>query len=139
MDSMHSTLNMYYDYDAHVKGGAFSDYILKVLRIILVILPKQTSDTSSNHSEDGNSILSQHQHQAHGRFYTSAGNPIKEILLKLNIPDHKSILMDSKVTSTKHGRMTKPYSSPHFIANYFNAGYLKMKVKVPDSNCLKDS
>ncbi|GJW55650.1 hypothetical protein Tco_0099735 [Tanacetum coccineum] len=63
------------------------------------------------------------------RFYTSAGNPVKKILLKLNLPDHGSILMDSKVTPTKHGRMTKPYSSPLFIANYFNAGYLKMVVK----------
>ncbi|GJX55866.1 hypothetical protein Tco_0285763 [Tanacetum coccineum] len=68
------------------------------------------------------------------RFYTSAGNPVKEILLKLNLPDHRSILMDSKVTPTKHGRMTKPYSSPRFIANCFNAGYLKMEVKVPDSS-----
>ncbi|GKE10992.1 hypothetical protein Tco_1414543, partial [Tanacetum coccineum] len=24
------------------------------------------------------------------RFYTSAGNPVKEILLKLNLPDHRS-------------------------------------------------
>ncbi|GJV42537.1 hypothetical protein Tco_1420977 [Tanacetum coccineum] len=31
------------------------------------------------------------------RFYTSAGNPVKEILLKLNLPDHRSILMDSKM------------------------------------------
>ncbi|GJT65891.1 hypothetical protein Tco_1017371 [Tanacetum coccineum] len=68
------------------------------------------------------------------RFYTSAGNPVKEILLKLNLLDHRSILMDSKVTPTKHGRMTKPYSSPCFIANYFNARYLKMEVKVPDSS-----
>ncbi|GJZ07867.1 hypothetical protein Tco_0542150 [Tanacetum coccineum] len=30
------------------------------------------------------------------RFDTSAGNPIKEILLKLNLPDHRSILTDSK-------------------------------------------
>ncbi|GJU33500.1 hypothetical protein Tco_1181854 [Tanacetum coccineum] len=30
------------------------------------------------------------------RFDTSAGNPVKEILLKLNLPDHRSILMDSK-------------------------------------------
>ncbi|GKB63034.1 hypothetical protein Tco_0919220, partial [Tanacetum coccineum] len=72
-------------------------------------------------------------------FDTSAGNPVKEILLKLNLPDHRSILTDSKVTPTKHGRMTKPYSSPCFIANYFNARYLKMEVKVPDSSCLKDS
>ncbi|GJT36261.1 hypothetical protein Tco_0926680 [Tanacetum coccineum] len=30
------------------------------------------------------------------RFYTLAGNPVKEILLKLNLPDHRSILTDSK-------------------------------------------
>ncbi|GJX49308.1 hypothetical protein Tco_0276153 [Tanacetum coccineum] len=66
------------------------------------------------------------------RFYTSAGNPVKEILLKLNLLDHRSILMDSKVTPTTPGRMTKPYSSPRFIANCLNAGYVKMVVKVPD-------
>ncbi|GJV76551.1 hypothetical protein Tco_1508135 [Tanacetum coccineum] len=64
------------------------------------------------------------------RLATSAGNPVKEILLKLNLPDHKSILTDLKVTLTKHGRMTKPYSFPRFIANCFNAGYLKMEVKI---------
>ncbi|GJX64921.1 hypothetical protein Tco_0299264 [Tanacetum coccineum] len=62
-------------------------------------------------------------------FDTSARNPVKEILLKLNLPDHRSILTDSKVTPTNHGRMTKPYSSPSFIANCFYAGYLKMEVK----------
>nr|GEY92096.1 hypothetical protein [Tanacetum cinerariifolium] len=41
-----------------------------------------------------------------------------------------SILVDSHVTPTKHGRMPKPYSSPCFIANCFNVGYLKMEVKV---------
>ncbi|GKE98030.1 hypothetical protein Tco_0021381, partial [Tanacetum coccineum] len=30
-------------------------------------------------------------------FYTSAGNPVKEILFKLNLPDHMSILTDSKI------------------------------------------
>ncbi|GJZ15937.1 hypothetical protein Tco_0551614 [Tanacetum coccineum] len=68
------------------------------------------------------------------RFYTSAGNHVKEILLKLNLHNHRSILMDSKVTPTKHRRMTKPYLSPRFIANCFNAIYLKMEVKVPDSS-----
>ncbi|GJX63068.1 hypothetical protein Tco_0295968 [Tanacetum coccineum] len=63
------------------------------------------------------------------RFDTSAGNIVKEILLKLNIPDHGSILTDSKVTPTNHRRMTKPYSSPRFIAKRFNIGYLKMEVK----------
>nr|GEV87250.1 hypothetical protein [Tanacetum cinerariifolium] len=54
-------------------------------------------------------------------FDTLAENHVKEILLKLNLPDHRSILTDLKVTPTKHGRMTKPYSSPRFIANCFNA------------------
>ncbi|GJU40392.1 hypothetical protein Tco_1193349 [Tanacetum coccineum] len=31
------------------------------------------------------------------RFDTSAGNPVKEILLKLNLPDHRSILTDLKM------------------------------------------
>ncbi|GKA92002.1 hypothetical protein Tco_0813927 [Tanacetum coccineum] len=48
-------------------------------------------------------------------------------------------LSDSKVTPTKHRRITKPYLSPRFNANCFNAGYLKMEVKIPDSSCLKDS
>ncbi|GJX61059.1 hypothetical protein Tco_0293959 [Tanacetum coccineum] len=41
------------------------------------------------------------------RFYTSAGNPVKEILLKLNLPDHR-ILKDGgeafQVNKTKNGR-----------------------------------
>nr|GEY21608.1 hypothetical protein [Tanacetum cinerariifolium] len=73
------------------------------------------------------------------RFDSLAGNPVKEILLKLNLPDHRSILTDLKVTPTKHGRMTKPYSSLRFIANRFNAEYLKMDVKVPDFSRLKNS
>ncbi|GJX32242.1 hypothetical protein Tco_0242097 [Tanacetum coccineum] len=31
------------------------------------------------------------------RFNTTAGNPVKEILLKLNLPDHRSILTDLKI------------------------------------------
>ncbi|GKD33769.1 hypothetical protein Tco_1249278, partial [Tanacetum coccineum] len=42
-----------------------------------------------------------------------------------------SILTDSKVTPTKHRRMTKPYSSLRFITNCFNARYLKMEVRIP--------
>nr|GEU67299.1 hypothetical protein [Tanacetum cinerariifolium] len=54
-----------------------------------------------------------------------AGNPVKEILFKLNLPDHMSILRDSKVTPTKHGEITKPYSSPNFFANCFISGICK--------------
>ncbi|GJR95918.1 hypothetical protein Tco_0268092 [Tanacetum coccineum] len=43
-----------------------------------------------------------------------AGNPVKEILLKLNLPDHRSILMDSKI-------------------------YVKMDVEVSGFSRLKDS
>nr|GEZ15342.1 RNA-directed DNA polymerase, eukaryota [Tanacetum cinerariifolium] len=39
-------------------------------------------------------------------------------------------VLGGKVTPTKLGRMTKPYSSYCFIAHYFNAGNLKMEVKV---------
>nr|GEU92098.1 reverse transcriptase domain-containing protein [Tanacetum cinerariifolium] len=42
----------------------------------------------------------------------------------------RSILTDSQVTPTKPGRMTKPYSSHRFIANCFNAGHVKMEVKI---------
>ncbi|GKB95852.1 hypothetical protein Tco_0981989 [Tanacetum coccineum] len=72
------------------------------------------------------------------RFNTAeAGKPVKEILLKLNLPDHRSILTDSKVTPTKHGRMTKPYSSSRFIANYFIADSHKdgHGVKEPQERC----
>ncbi|GKF71119.1 hypothetical protein Tco_0207233 [Tanacetum coccineum] len=59
------------------------------------------------------------------RFDTPAGNPVKKILLKLNLSDHRANLTDSKVTPTKHERMTKPYSSPFFIANCFISGIFK--------------
>nr|GEW43415.1 hypothetical protein [Tanacetum cinerariifolium] len=72
------------------------------------------------------------------KIHTLAGNPVKEILLKLNLPDHRSILTDLQVTPTKHKRMTNPFLSSRFIANCFNAGYLKMDVKVPVSSRLKD-
>nr|GEX51331.1 hypothetical protein [Tanacetum cinerariifolium] len=64
------------------------------------------------------------------KIHTLAGNYVKEILLKLNLPDDRSILTDSQVTPTKHGRITKPCSSHCFIANCFNARYLKMEGKV---------
>ncbi|GJT13172.1 hypothetical protein Tco_0860214 [Tanacetum coccineum] len=37
------------------------------------------------------------------QFNTTAGNPVKKILLKLNLSDHRSILTDLKVTPTKPG------------------------------------
>nr|GEX91364.1 hypothetical protein [Tanacetum cinerariifolium] len=54
---------------------------------------------------------------------------VQNKLANLNL-EERSILTDSKVNPTKHGRTTKPYSSARFIANCFNARYLKMKVKI---------
>nr|GEW36717.1 integrase, catalytic region, zinc finger, CCHC-type, peptidase aspartic, catalytic [Tanacetum cinerariifolium] len=59
------------------------------------------------------------------RFNTAAGNPIKETLPKLCLPDHRSIFMDSKDNLTKNEQMTKSYSSPKFIANCFVADIYK--------------
>ncbi|GJS81367.1 hypothetical protein Tco_0747908 [Tanacetum coccineum] len=42
------------------------------------------------------------------RFDTSAGNPVKEILLKLNLPDHRSILTDSKMVMEGSGSVPEP-------------------------------
>nr|GEY16416.1 hypothetical protein [Tanacetum cinerariifolium] len=55
-------------------------------------------------------IIETSESRQHERFYTSARNPVKEIFLKMNLPDHKSTLTNSK-----------------------------MEVKVPVSSCLKDS
>ncbi|GKC91410.1 hypothetical protein Tco_1152059 [Tanacetum coccineum] len=63
------------------------------------------------HSEDGNSAranIKQALAREHAeydesntyvleRFNTTAGNPVKEILLNLNLPDHRSILTDLKI------------------------------------------
>ncbi|GJZ54501.1 hypothetical protein Tco_0609386 [Tanacetum coccineum] len=163
MDSLHSTLSMYYDYGAHVKGELLvmmknfqSVNLLIFISNTLIELfndfgfdcdgiPKRPtmylklwSYKVVRHRYLNPMIQPELEGSTQGyplisvevlRFDTSAGNPVKEILLKLSLPDHRSILTDSKVTPTNHGRMTKPYSSPRFIANCFNAGYLKMVVK----------
>ncbi|GJR05150.1 hypothetical protein Tco_0528134 [Tanacetum coccineum] len=66
-----------------------------------------------------------------------AGNPIKEILFNLNLPDHRSVLMEPEVNPTKPGRMTKPYSSTIFIANYFITGSCKDEMEIPYSGKVK--
>nr|GEW93402.1 hypothetical protein [Tanacetum cinerariifolium] len=54
-----------------------------------------------------------------------------EKLVSWSSMKQKSIaISDLKVTPTKNGQLTKPYSCPpYFIANCFNAGHLKMEVK----------
>ncbi|GJQ94991.1 hypothetical protein Tco_0006130 [Tanacetum coccineum] len=54
------------------------------------------------------------------RFYTSARNPVKEILLKLNLPDHRSILTDSKMVVKdviENGNSFKPVAQTTANAN----------------------
>ncbi|GJU45456.1 hypothetical protein Tco_1202722 [Tanacetum coccineum] len=65
------------------------------------------SDTKVIHNDDGNhsranikQALDAEYDESNTyvleRFNTTAGNPVKDILLKLNLPDHRSILTDSK-------------------------------------------
>ncbi|GKE19586.1 hypothetical protein Tco_1427163, partial [Tanacetum coccineum] len=55
------------------------------------ILPESTSNSTevAEYNESNTYVLE--------RFNTARWNPIKEILLNLNLPDHKSILTDSKI------------------------------------------
>ncbi|GJT67692.1 hypothetical protein Tco_1019172 [Tanacetum coccineum] len=52
-------------------------------------IPLDSVGVLSIHNDDGNPARANIK-QALGRFNTSAGNPVKEILLKLNLPDHRS-------------------------------------------------
>ncbi|GJW11141.1 hypothetical protein Tco_1576968, partial [Tanacetum coccineum] len=69
------------------------DDILK--RIRMKYLP-QTVWRSVDRERAGAMIQAIDRQLRNIRVYTSAGNPVKEILLKLNLPDHRSILTDSK-------------------------------------------
>ncbi|GJW70876.1 hypothetical protein Tco_0127793 [Tanacetum coccineum] len=126
MDSMHSTLGMYYDYDAHVKGELLvmmknsqsvnllifiSNTLIELSMILASIVLGVTR--SSHHWPLIPLIIESlfltvgldlgHTDCQRGIrvseafvllvFDTSAGNPVKEILLKLNLPDHR-ILKD---------------------------------------------
>ncbi|GJZ43687.1 hypothetical protein Tco_0590942, partial [Tanacetum coccineum] len=97
MDSMHSTLSMYYDYGARVKGE---------LLVMMKNFQKHLSDTQVFTMKmeillepTSNKLMVEHvefdESDTHvlERLNTSAGNPVKEILLKLNLPDHR-ILKD---------------------------------------------
>ncbi|GJU95478.1 hypothetical protein Tco_1320234 [Tanacetum coccineum] len=87
--------------------------ISRVLRIILVILPEHQSDTYFTMTMEilleptSNKLLVEHVEYDESntyvleRFNTTAGNPIKEILSKLSLADHSSILSDSKIHITK--------------------------------------
>ncbi|GJX65555.1 hypothetical protein Tco_0299898 [Tanacetum coccineum] len=123
MDSRYSTLNMYYDYDAHVKGELL--VIMKNSQSVnlLIFISNTLIELFNDFGSDRDGILKRPtmflnlwrykvvrhrysnpmiQPEPEGstqgyplvsvevlRFYTLAGNPVKEILLKLNLPDHR--------------------------------------------------
>ncbi|GJY10000.1 zinc finger, CCHC-type containing protein [Tanacetum coccineum] len=101
MDLMHSTPSMYYDYDAYVNGELLvimkNSQSVNLLIFISNTLIELFNDFGSN--RDG--ILKRptiyfnlwRYKVVRHRLNTSAGNPVKEILLKLNLPDHR-ILKD---------------------------------------------
>ncbi|GJT28974.1 hypothetical protein Tco_0909249 [Tanacetum coccineum] len=65
--------------------------------------PRQDQNNPSYfiHNENGNpaSSKSTSNKLMVERFYTSAGNPVKEILLKLNLPDHRKLKDGGEVVS----------------------------------------
>ncbi|GJQ88943.1 hypothetical protein Tco_0000082 [Tanacetum coccineum] len=99
MDSLHSTLSMYYDYDAHVKEELLDcDEIPKRLtmylnlwsyKVVRIRYSNPMIQPEPEGSTQGYPLVSVEVL----RFNTLAGNPVKEILLKLNLPDHR-ILKD---------------------------------------------
>ncbi|GJZ79252.1 hypothetical protein Tco_0644089 [Tanacetum coccineum] len=72
------------------------EYFLRVLRIILVILPEHPSGAFV-FTMKMEILLEPTSNKLLVDSILQAGNPVKEILLKLNLPDHRSILTDSKV------------------------------------------
>ncbi|GJT41686.1 hypothetical protein Tco_0941551 [Tanacetum coccineum] len=89
MDSVHSTLSMYYDYGAHVKGELL---VVRNRYSNPMIHPEQERSTQG-YPLDSVEVL---------RFYTLSGNPVKEILLKLNLPDHRILKDGGEVLTLKN-------------------------------------
>ncbi|GJZ08652.1 hypothetical protein Tco_0542935 [Tanacetum coccineum] len=85
--------------------------ILRVLRIILVILPEHQSDTLV-FTMTMEILPEPTSNKLYGRSDTYAGNPVREILLNLNLPDHGSVLIELEV-------------------------HVKMEMKIPHSSKVK--
>ncbi|GJS27654.1 hypothetical protein Tco_0488274 [Tanacetum coccineum] len=86
MDSMHSTLSMYYDYDAHVKGELLVMMKNSQSVNLLIFISNTLIELFNDFGFDCDGIP-----ERLTIFDTSAGNPVKEILLKLNLPDHRKL------------------------------------------------
>nr|GEX33021.1 retrovirus-related Pol polyprotein from transposon TNT 1-94 [Tanacetum cinerariifolium] len=85
----------------HIENGIIELYFVRTEYQLADMFTKALLEDRTSegylciHNEDGNPSRANIK-QALGRFNTSTGNPVKEILLKLNLPDHRSILTDSK-------------------------------------------
>ncbi|GJW70817.1 hypothetical protein Tco_0127734 [Tanacetum coccineum] len=96
-----SNLDVDYRYNLGVALRMFTRRIVILYRVEDLQLgvesyqKKHQSDRKVIHNDDGNPSRANIK-QALGRFNTTTGNPVKEILLKLNLPDHRSIFTDSK-------------------------------------------
>ncbi|GKE19994.1 hypothetical protein Tco_1431506, partial [Tanacetum coccineum] len=72
--------------------------MLKLSMCHKTTLPSDVSiDFQINFYLSGEIVTHWFTHIALSALRRSAGNPVKDILLKLNLPDHRSILMDSKI------------------------------------------
>ncbi|GKA48981.1 hypothetical protein Tco_0741939 [Tanacetum coccineum] len=66
------------------------------------------------------------------RFYISAGNPVNEILLKLSLPDHKSILTDSKIEVKRRSVKVKELQERCIIKAFQDHQIKKAKKQAQD-------
>nr|GEV70168.1 hypothetical protein [Tanacetum cinerariifolium] len=83
-------------------GAHFLVEILMALWIHCTVLDRPTVTSYGDIRRDDGNPSRANIKQALERFNTSAGNHVKEILLKLNLPDHWSILTDSKAIVLRH-------------------------------------
>ncbi|GJR46725.1 hypothetical protein Tco_1314828 [Tanacetum coccineum] len=109
MDSMHFTLSMYYDYDAHVEGELLVMMKNSQSVNLLIFIPNTLIELFNDFGFDCDGIPERptinlnfngvYKGLVRYRFDTSAENPVKEILLKLNLPDHRILKrLEVKVT-----------------------------------------
>ncbi|GJV99429.1 hypothetical protein Tco_1554681 [Tanacetum coccineum] len=73
--------------------------------------------------------IMQLQHGDPERFYTSAGNPVKEILLKLNLPDHRILKDGGEVLKITSPLTSKDKGTSSSLKSKNTTTYSQEKVK----------
>ncbi|GKD69957.1 hypothetical protein Tco_1324047, partial [Tanacetum coccineum] len=63
-------------------------------------------------------------------FYTSAGNPVKEILLKLNLPDHRKLKDGGEGVQRSHSRQDKEQAQD--LKSMITTSNHKLMIEVKD-------